>query len=493
MLVLCRGRWVLTALLVAAGARPVAAQPSVLWSPSPVARNAIELLADEAGLDLVTTQWPLPAAAVQSAVGALPAVLPPALLAAREVVLRELAQQQDDAATIDVASHAEVMPGYGDSGTPGSFGALRSAENTSEYVAAQIGARIEAKADVDRPGATVRLDDSTLASEVGGWQLQAWSHRSWWSPGWQNALALSNNAPALDGIGFQRARASTSDSPWLSWLGPWNFDAFIAGTEDVPQPASRPYLIGMRATLHPWPWFELGLTKMSQWGAAPHSVKSFFNILLGNHTNADYPGEQAQDPGNGLAGFDWRLRCPAGARCSIYGQLIGEDEAGRMPSKYLGMYGAEHWSGDGTQRWFLEYAETTCGAPLHRGVDPGCAYRNYAFPSGYASAGRWIGDSLGPDSTLATLGWLDAAHDRELRLHYGYAGARIGNFSAVEPDPTYSGRLTGVDFEQGMRIGAFTVRPHISLLHTSAPTGSRNDVNAGVQLSVDLQRLPGPH
>ncbi|MET0351580.1 MAG: hypothetical protein ABW067_17430, partial [Rhizobacter sp.] len=52
-------------LLLAAGA--AWAEPSVPWTPSAAGRHAIERLVDEAGLDLTTSHWPLPASAVTRA------------------------------------------------------------------------------------------------------------------------------------------------------------------------------------------------------------------------------------------------------------------------------------------------------------------------------------------------------------------------------------------------------------------------------------------
>ena len=73
-----------------------------------------------------------------------------------------------------------------------------------------------------------------------GTQLQAWAHRSWWGPGWQSSLVLGNNAPPFYGIGLQRASAARSDSRWLSWMGPWSYEFFIAGDDDT----INSYLVG---------------------------------------------------------------------------------------------------------------------------------------------------------------------------------------------------------------------------------------------------------
>jgi hypothetical protein len=478
--------WGLLAVLAGPAAH---ARPSLPWMPSISARHAIELLVDEGGLALPVSQWPLPADAVSDALDALPVDLSPPLAAARQQVRAELLRSGSSELDLDMADHAERLPGFGDGSTPGASAQLRSRAWRGDHLAFRVGMRIEAQPDRDQAGARLRFDDSAVATEAAGVQLQAWSHRSWWGPGWQNALALSNNAPALTGAGLQRAAATPSASRWLHWMGPWNAEAFIAQTEDVTEPAN-PYLVGFRLTLAPWNGVELGLTKMAQWGGRgrEQSLHSFLDMLTGLHSNADTASQQAVDPANSLAGFSARVRCPSAWGCAVYGELEGEDQAGVMPSKYLGMYGIEHWSADGTQRWFLEYAETTCGAPLHRGPEAGCAYRNYAYPQGYVDARRWIGDSIGPDANVATLGWLDAPHARSVKLFYGGIGSRLGSYSALTHDPRFSGRLVGLAAQQEFALGSATLTPHVSWLRVDAAAGVRNELSAGVDVRVPLDR-----
>jgi hypothetical protein len=466
------------------------AQPSVPWMPSESGRHALELLADEAKLDLHTTQWPLPISAISRALDALPADLPLALDVARERIRRELRANERSQLELTVRRRGDVLVGFGGDATTGSSVAGRSPGLTTSHLAMQIGARIEARSNADISDAQIRLDDSALVTEALGIQVQAWSHRSWWSPGWQNALALSNNAPALNGIGIQRASASTSESPWLAWMGPWNFDFFIARMEDVSQPAN-PHLVGGRITLRPVPAIEVGLSKMAQWGGRgrPQSMRSFLDILTGTHTNADGVAEQTQDPGNGLAGFDLRVRCPSGLRCAAYAEMIGEDEVGQAPSHYIGMYGTEWWSADGEGRLFAEYAETGCNAPVGRTPLRGCAYRNFAYPQGYASAGRWIGASIGPDSRLLTLGGMDVPRRSAIRLHLGRVDSRVGSFSPQVSDPQFGGRLVGVSVRRGFAWGAVTLTPAIDGTRVWTSLGARTELRIGVQVEAAMDEL----
>lgn len=482
-------RRVVTAACLAGGlllGAPTRAEPSVPWTPSLAGRHAIHLLVDEAGLDLTTSQWPLPRAAVLHALDALPRALAPPLDAARALLKQELQDQAASRLSLTLRLRAEALPGFGDDATPGSSLALRSSIFSVPQFALQVAGRVQQAASTDRTGTQFRLDDSALVTEAFGVQLQFGSQRRWWSPGWQTALALSNNAPAFNGIGLQRASASTSASPWLAWLGPWNFDVFIAQADDVAQPAN-PFFIGNRFTLKPFANLELGVTRTAQWGGRGRhaSLGSLARLLIGSNTNVDV-SQAVLDPGNQMSGFDARLRCPGGWRCAAYAQLIGEDEARFLPSKYLGMYGLEFWSADGASRVFAELAETGCRSPVGREPVRGCAYRNYAYPEGYVSAGRWIGASAGPDSRVLTLGWIDAAGDTSVKLSGGRIGSRIGSFSALPDDPRHSGRMLGVSARHGMRFGAVTLTPELDWTRIRAPQGDHTEARIGANMTVGL-------
>ena len=472
-----------SALLLAATAW---AEPSVPWTPSAAGRHAIERLVDEAGLGLTTSHWPLPASAVSRALDALPSALPGHLAAARDRVRQELQARRGSQGTLTARGHRDALTGFGEDATPGSSATWRGPELAGGTVAAQLGGRIEVPADADRSGAQFRFDDTALAAEAFGVQAQAWVHRSWWGPGWQSSLALGNNAPALEAVGLQRAAAGVSESPWLSWMGPWNAEAFIARTDDFSQPV-HPYLIGARLTLRPFRQFELGLTKMAQWGGEgrPGSLRSLADTFVGANGNTGTQAEE-QDPANTLAGFDVRLGCPWGWRCSLYAQLIGEDEAGHMPSRHLGLYGLTYWTADGNHRLFAEYAETGCNTPVAQPAARDCAYRNHAYPQGYTTEQRWLGASMGPDSRVITLGWIDAAHDGAFKLHWGSIGSRIGTSSPLVDDPRHGGRMVGVSARRTWALGGVTVTPELDWTRVSAAEGVRNDTRIGVSLRTGL-------
>ena len=473
------------------GLSPLALAASVPWTPSTSARHAIEVLVDDGGLPLTVSQWPLPREAVQRALDTLPADLPPALAAARAQVQAELRAQQSARVGLTLRERKDALPAFGDDATPGSSLQLRSGEYDGPHLALQAGGRLDPVADSGQVHATARLDDSAIVTDAFGVQAQAWAHRSWWGPGWQSALPLSNNPPPLDGIGFQRAAVLPSESPWLSWLGPWNADFFVARTEGEPLgPGSNPLLSGLRLTARPLPLHEIGLTRMVQFGGTghPETLGAFARAVVSAHANATN-GKQRFDSGNGLAGFDLRLRCPFGVRCAGYAQVMGEDDRKHLPFKYLETVGAEAWSADGVTRFYFEAAEIGCRESWTRRTTPRCAYQNYAYPDGFTDGNRWLGASVGTDGKLITLGWIDSDWDSEVRLDYGNVGSNVGTFGKPF-EPFLPGRpLWALSARRGWHFGSTTVTPEFDWTRVEWTNGVHVSSRVGLEMSTTLDDL----
>ena len=467
----------------------VASAASVPWTPSLGTRNAIEVLVDDGAMPLTVSQWPLPREAVQKALDALPAELSPALAAARAQVQGELHAQRAGRITLTVRERHDALAGFGDDATPGSSLQLRSGELDGPHLAMQVGGRLDPTADSGRAHATARLDDSAVAVDAFGIQAQAWAHRSWWGPGWQSALPLSNNAPALAGIGFQRAAVVPSESPWLSWLGPWNMDFFLARTEgEGPGPGSDPLVSGLRLTARPLSHVEIGLTRMVQFGGQghPETLGSFERAVVGDHQNVQDARDVGLDSGNGLAGYDLRIRCPDAIRCAAYAQVMGEDDRKHLPYKFLNLLGTEVWSADGATRMYFEAAELSCRDSLHSSPTRDCAYRNHAYPGGYAASDRWLGASVGPDARLLTFGWIDSDWDSAVRLDIGRVGARLGTFAPLDGSNDLSGRLLALSVRRSWHVGAASITPEFDWNRVATAAGKRVDARAGLEMSMSL-------
>jgi membrane-associated phospholipid phosphatase len=466
----------------------------VPWTPTATARSAIEVLVDDAGLPLTVSQWPLPRDAVQRALETLPAELPTALAAARAVVQAELRAQEGTRITLSVRPRRDALSGFGDDATPGSSLLLRSSELDGPHLAMQIGGRLDAVADSGARRATARLDDSAIAVDAFGWQAQAWAHRSWWGVGWQSALPLSNNAPALDGIGLQRASALPSESPWVSWIGPWSADFFVART--VGQafgPGSNALVAGGRITVRPLSHVEIGLTRMVQFGGGGRSetVGSFVRAVTGIHQNvpSELAEDEYKDSGNGLAGYDLRVRCPDGLRCAGYGQFIGEDDRKHLPYSFMNLLGMEVWSADGVTRLYVEAAEIGCRISLKGASQRDCAYRNHIYPGGYTSANRWLGASVGSDARLVTLGWIDTEWESAIRIDGGRVGSRIGAFVAPAEEGSTSGRLWAFSARRTWHLGAASLTPQFDWSRVTRVAGMQVASRFGLEVSLPVDEL----
>src|SRR3569832_190428 len=87
--------------------------------------------------------------------------------------------------------------------------------------------------------------------------------------------------------------------------------------------------------------------------------------------------------------------------------VMGEDEAGGLPSKDFAMAGVEVWGAWGNHgaswRAHAEYADTAVNGLLG---DPvfGITYRHHLYTDGDTYRGRVIGHSLGGDGRMASVG-----------------------------------------------------------------------------------------
>jgi hypothetical protein len=283
-----------------------------------------------------------------------------------------------------------------------------------------------------------RADGTYVAASLGNWMVSAGYLDRWWGPGWQGSLILSNNARPMLSIAADRNEATPFDLPVLRWLGPWRLSTFMQQFEH-----DRDYayalLFGLRGEIRPHPTLQLAASRTAQWCGEdrPCGLDTFWDLLAGNDN------DQALDeqPGNQLAGFDARWSWPGGrVPLALYAQAIGEDEAGFMPSKYLGLFGAEAWGdlGNGSWRAHVEYADTACDF-LADPPEFGCAYTNSIYYTGYRYLDRAVGHTIDADGEsigggilfLDERGWRWEAQARNIKLNR--AGAATGHTLADAP------------------------------------------------------------
>ncbi len=263
---------------------------------------------------------------------------------------------------------------------------------------------------VDSPadGEDFRADGSQLAVIIGNFSISANTLDRWWGPGWDGSLILGNNARPIPALSIDRNFTDAFSSKWLSWLGPWDLAVHFGRFEsDRHVPDAR--FFGMRFNFRPIPSLEIGLSRTAQWcgEGRPCGFDTFVDLLLGKDNVGDAGIDAGNEPGNQLAGFDLRWSGRIFARAfAIYGQLIGEDEAGGFPSHYLGQFGMELSGTLGTRwsyRWFGEFAGTSCA--FHQSTEIfNCAYNHGIYQTGYRYRGRALGHAADNDARLLSTG-----------------------------------------------------------------------------------------
>lgn len=258
----------------------------------------------------------------------------------------------------------------------------------------------------------VSFDGSYVAGKYANQWLIAGQIPTWWGPGNDGSLIRGDASKPVVGLTMQRDTQTAPKSPYLNWIGPWQYQLFLGQLDDYNAiPDTK--LIGTRLTASPTPWLDLGASRMIMWGGdgRSESFSSFINALTGKNDNT---GDADTDPTNSLAGFDARVNLAplTNIPVGIYGQYTGEDEAGGLPSKNIYLAGIDFASSINTAsmgsmpyQLYTEWADTRTGGDVR-----GISYNHYIYTDGYYQYGYPLGHALGGDAESYTIGgklWMD--------------------------------------------------------------------------------------
>ena len=258
----------------------------------------------------------------------------------------------------------------------------------------------------------VSFDGSYVAGKYANQWLIAGQIPTWWGPGNDGSLIRGDASKPVVGLTMQRDTQTAPSSPYLNWIGPWQYQLFLGQLDDYNAiPDTK--LIGTRLTASPTPWLDLGASRMIMWGGdgRSESFSSFIDALTGKNDNT---GDFNTDPTNSLAGFDARVNLAplTNLPVGIYGQYTGEDEAGGLPSKNMYLAGIDFASSINTDsmgsmpyQLYTEWADTRTGGDVK-----GISYNHYIYTDGYYQYGYPLGHALGGDAESYTIGgklWID--------------------------------------------------------------------------------------
>lgn len=357
---------------------------------------------------------------------------------------------------------------------------------TGDWLSVNVNGQVVSSPDDDKD---YRVDNSMVGVALGNYSIAASTMDRWWGPGWDGSLILSSNARPIPALTIDRTFTDPFETRWLSWLGPWDVSAMF-GRMESDRVVPEAQFLAFRLNFRPLPSLEIGLSRTAQWcgKGRPCNFDTFTDLLLGKDNLGDAGIGENNEPGNQLAGVDFRWTLSQfGLPFALYGQFIGEDEAGGFPSRFLAQFGAEasglwrnHWS----WRWFGEAADTSCGFYESEG-NFNCAYNHGIYQTGYRYRGRVIGHGADNDARVLSTGLLLVdAGETEWQVLARYGELNRGG----APDAHNSLTATKQDFasldlshSRPFRYGVIEIGVGIERLKEATTSQSENNVRAFVR------------
>jgi len=403
-------------MLVGSAAR---AQAVLVEAGNQRLREDLQWLADRGVIQLSTSSWPLPLAAIESALAARRPQASAADLDAIAGVEREIERQKAQlGAGVALRANTASVPAT-------TFERpVRSEAQADAWIQASRGAlagRLEVRGLSDpltSRQSRVNLEGTYLAARLGGHLLHAGQLAHWWGPGQDGSLIWSNAGLAIPGFGLRRAEERPFETRWLSWLGPWSYEVFV-GQMVHNRLVSGTKIFAMRFQARPLAGLEVGASRLIQWGGSVggNSFRSLLDAFLARSNDPDGPVN------NEIAGFDARYTWAMGGNpLTLYGQFIGEDEAGLRPTGYLGLVGVQfkHALVGSRLQWTLETADTKSGRMFGlREGNVGSAYAHTQFRDGMYHEGLPVAHFIGGEGRATSLRLDVAPAQNPYRLRYG--------------------------------------------------------------------------
>ena len=304
---------------------------------------------------------------------------------------------------VRVTNDPSLVRGFGDSGRADADLTL-SAEGHGQKFSAKVAVNYQK----DHPYNEVTLDGSYLSTNLGNWSLYAGAIDRWWGPGQDNTLMLSTNARPMASIGLRRNDPKPFKTKWLSWMGPWTWDMFVAHMgQDRYIPNAL--MAGMRLGFEPFNGFEVGFSRSMQLCGdnRPCGFNTWTRALIA-FGDLDNTGTE-NEPGNQLASIDFAYSHQFGEKSMrLYISGTAEDQNVIMPFQYARLLGGTLTSpvGDKGDSLSLNAEWSDSGNVLawffgkrRRDV----IYSHSRYKTGQRYAGRSLGHSFDSDSKLVSL------------------------------------------------------------------------------------------
>ena len=365
-------------------------------------------------------------------------------------------------------------------------------EQKSQYQAAlelnaggaQWDARLRVNAEKDPiidHGQDVNVEGSYIAGKLWNQWLIAGQIPTYWGPGHEGSLIRGDASRPVYGFTMQRADQKAFENKWLSWIGPWQYQAFGGQLDDYAAiPDAK--LLGLRLTAQPLPYLELGASRILQWGGEGRSESwdTLWNAIKGNDNF--YDGDL--DKSNQIAGLDARLNLQQwfSVPLSLYGQYVGEDEAGLLPAKKMYLAGMDYSSQFNNMPYqvYAEWADTRTN-----GDTQGISYNHYIYQDGYYQHGFPLGHAMGGDGQMYSIGG-DIRFDAMNRLNGRAFVAKVNQSNqSINHAFLVNDELKGIDLTWTHQLRRDIPLKLSGWMADSDRTGKDSGVSVGLELPLD--------
>lgn len=216
----------------------------------------------------------------------------------------------------------------------------------------------------------------------------------WWSPSENISLILSNTARPAPGIEIKNYMPIIPKKAIFKIFKTVDYEFFINELEKNRE-ISNALLFGNRVSLGITNNLDISLLRLAQFGGKDRKVdlKTFANMFIGRDNTSANLSFQDQ-PGNQIAGIDWVYRPVNKLNTAFYGQVIGEDEAGFLPSRTIKLAGFSFYLMDA--QISIDHADTFSGKNNY-------TYNHALYKDGLRHYKLPIGASIDADSTKSLI------------------------------------------------------------------------------------------
>jgi hypothetical protein len=246
-----------------------------------------------------------------------------------------------------------------------------------------------------------------------------------WSFSPNTSLFLSKNARPAKSIFLKIENKYRSKNPLFGLAGPTTFEIFNSVLKNSSGPKNS-LALGVRITSMPTHKLNLEIIKISQWGGDGYKngPTEFVHAALGNSNEG--PNSNI----NQTAGFGISYTPKNSFPLRVYGQVLGEDEAGSLPSCLIYLAGFEFDKPlrNFNNRFGFEVVDTRVDKTTNGFCGKNTAYNNGVYK--YSNYDAVIGAPIDTESKSLSV-WNSVQISQELDIMYSIQSVLINDTNFI--------------------------------------------------------------